>query len=252
MAYLESETSSYDQQEQEGDAAAWIFTFADMMTLILCFFVLLYSMSKLEVQKFKAIMSSVQSSFGEYKPSIDQLQISEQKEGQELESPPEEEVQVAQKIQEEKELNKMLEDIQSFVTKKGLDKHIILSVENGNIVLRVRDKALFPSGTAILTPQAKPILDDIIFIFNRYMDFRVRIAGHTDNIPINTVQFPSNWELSAIRATTVLRYIIDGGIETERLTATGYGELVPLYPNDTPERRAQNRRVEFVLEKEKR
>jgi chemotaxis protein MotB len=249
MVDLESDTGMEGAEENE--SSAWLFTFADMMTLILTFFVLLYSMSKMEVEKFKMVMTSVQSSFGEYAPAIARLKITEAEDQQEKEAEDEGPL-IDQAILDEMKSRGMLKEIQDFITKKGLDKHIIASVENANIVLRVKDAVLFPSGKAELTAKAKPVLNDIIAIFQKYMDFRVSIAGHTDDVPISTVQFPSNWELSAVRATTVLRYLIEGGVDMSRLTATGYGELMPLFPNDSVENRAQNRRVEFVLEKEKR
>lgn len=93
-------------------------------------------------------------------------------------------------------------------------------------------------------------MDEIAQIIQEFPDFNVNIKGHTDNVPISTNKFPSNWELSAIRATTVLRRLTEKGIGAERLTATGYAELLPLGPNDTDEDRQKNRRVEFVLEKE--
>ena len=87
-------------------------------------------------------------------------------------------------------------------------------------------------------------------LFRENPDYRITIRGHTDDLDIDTVQFPSNWELSAVRATTVLRYFIQQGIDLERMSATGYADFFPLVPNDTVENRARNRRVEFVLEKE--
>lgn len=236
---------------EENEPSAWLFTFADMMTLILTFFVLLYSMSKMEVEKFKMVMTSVQSSLGEYAPAIDRLKISEAEDQQEKKAEDEGPF-IDQAILEEMKSRGMLKEIQDFITKKGLDKHIIASVENTNIILRVKDAVLFPSGRADLSEDGRPLLNGIIAIIQKYFDFRVSIAGHTDNVPISTVQFPSNWELSAVRATTVLRYLIQGGVDMNRLTATGYGELMPLVPNDSVENRALNRRVEFVLEKEKR
>lgn len=235
---------------EENDSSAWLFTFADMMMLILTFFVLLYSMSKIEVEKFKQIMSSVQSSFGEYAPAINRLEITKDDDQQDKKAV-EEGPAVDQSIQEERRARTMLKDIQDFISARGLDKHIVASVEETNIILRVKDAILFPSGKAALTANAAPLLEGIKQILQKYYDFRVRIAGHTDNIPIHTLQFPSNWELSAIRATTVLRYLIDRGIATSRLTATGYGEKIPLVPNNSVENRAHNRRVEFVLEKKR-
>lgn len=232
------------------ETASWIFTFADMMTLILTFFVLLFSMSKMEVEKFKGIMMSVQQSFGEHAPSIEKLKLSEEDKGQQKEAEDDKLLIDESRLEADQSL-KMEKDIMDFITKRGLNKHIVVSVDNENIILRVKDAILFPSGKALLNEKAKPILDDIKQILDKYLDYRVRIAGHTDNVPINTVQFPSNWELSAIRATTVLRYLLQKGVETDRLTATGYGDLLQVAPNDTPENRALNRRVEFVLEKEK-
>jgi len=93
------------------------------------------------------------------------------------------------------------------------------------------------------------LLDDIISMVNEYNEYNVNIKGHTDNRPIRTLQFPSNWELSAIRATTVLKFLVDGGVDAKRLTATGYGSKLPLASNTSEKNRAKNRRVEFVLEK---
>ena len=87
-------------------------------------------------------------------------------------------------------------------------------------------------------------------MFRDHADYRIAIRGHTDDLGIDTAQFPSNWELSAVRATTVLRYFIGQGIDPERMTATGYADYLPLVENNSVENRARNRRVEFVLEKE--
>ena len=116
-------------------------------------------------------------------------------------------------------------------------------------MVQIRGTALFDSGDAKLKKTAEPILNELIAIFIAYDDYSVNIKGHTDNVPIGTLRFPSNWELSAIRATNVLRYLIKEGINPVRLTATGYGSLMPLVPNTSQKNRAVNRRVEFVLEK---
>lgn len=239
-----------DDQQDADESSAWIVTFADMVTLILTFFVLLFSMSSLEIQKFKSAMRSIQSSLGEYAPSIDRLKLSDDPKGQDKEAVNEKNM-VDQSSLEAMQSLKMLTDIQDFIAKRGVNKHIVASVENDAIVLRVRDATLFPSGKAELMADSRLVLQDIASLIQKYQDFRVRIAGHTDDTPINTPQFPSNWELSAVRATTVLRFLIGQGVEAERMTATGYGDLIPVAANDTPENRALNRRVDFVLEKEK-
>jgi chemotaxis protein MotB len=116
-------------------------------------------------------------------------------------------------------------------------------------MLQIRGAVLFESGSATMNPQAMPILDDIINIIEDYLEYSVNIKGHTDNIPIATKEFPSNWELSSIRATSVLKYLIAGGVNPSRLTATGYADLLPIVPNISADNRSKNRRVEFVLEK---
>lgn len=137
-----------------------------------------------------------------------------------------------------------------FIEERDLEKNIEVFLDRGRVVIRITGTILFDSGVASLNREGKPIIDEIAQIIQEFPDFNVNIKGHTDNVPISTNKFPSNWELSAIRATTVLRRLTEKGIGAERLTATGYAELLPLGPNDTDEDRQKNRRVEFVLEKE--
>jgi chemotaxis protein MotB len=113
----------------------------------------------------------------------------------------------------------------------------------------IKGAVLFESGSVDLNHESYPILDNIVQIVDHYSEYTVNIKGHTDDKSISTSRFPSNWELSAIRATTVLQYLIKKGIDPARLTATGYGDLFPLAPNNSVENRALNRRVEFELAK---
>jgi chemotaxis protein MotB len=123
------------------------------------------------------------------------------------------------------------------------------SVEK-KVVLRVPGLNLFKKGGAKLRSEARPVLNEIVKVINKKgKNYKIFIQGHTDDVPINTPKFESNWELSAVRATAVLRYFYDKGIEPERLTATGYADTFPMVPNNTKEGRAKNRRIEFILEK---
>ncbi len=146
--------------------------------------------------------------------------------------------------------DEVIEDLNHFITQKRLGKNVVLEVLDGKIVIRVRGKILFKSAEANLARNAEPVLDEIVSIIKEYDEYNVNIKGHTDNRPITTIKFKSNWDLSAIRATAVLQYLVKSGINPKRLTATGYGELFPIVPNNSIENRAKNRRVEFVLEKE--
>ncbi len=229
-----------DDEEQ----SIWIVTYADLMTLLLVFFILMYAISSLNLLKFKKVLASIQVSLGEEKPGIGLLEI----------------FKVPEKLDKKVSLadlsglktreNELLGDIDDLIQEKKLGKHIIAQISAGKIYIQIRGKVLFNSGAAQLNDDAKPILDKIIGIMQDYEEFDVNIKGHTDNTPISTAQFASNWELSAIRATTVLKYLIDGEVNPMRLTATGYGDFLPLVANNSVENRAINRRVEFVLERE--
>ena len=228
------------QPESEASNASWIVTYADLVTLILTFFVLLYSMSNLELKRFKVVMQSIKIGLGQQVTVVEDSQ-----EAVEPVTPP-----MTQETYWEMRNQSLLDELNTLIKDRGLDENIVVSLENGRIVIRVKNHLFFSSGRAQLNASGMPILDDILVIFRNCPDYRINIAGHTDNTPIYTTQFPSNWELSTTRATVVLRYLIERGIDPRRMTATGYADLMPLVSNDNADSKAQNRRVEFILEKE--
>jgi chemotaxis protein MotB len=231
-------------QDESSEQPGWILTFADLVTLLLVFFILLFSISAMNVEKFKAAMMSIQTNLGESTPAIGLEDI--------IDTPQ----TVTNKVSLEDLIGlnsrekSMIKEIRNFIKEKELGENIVVNLFQGKVNIRVQGTILFESGAAQLNEEAYPILDDIIRILSKYIEYNINIKGHTDNVPIHSTRFPSNWELSAIRSTTVLQYLISSGIDPSRLTATGYGELLPLVPNDSEENRAMNRRVEFVLEKE--
>lgn len=236
-----SPLSFFEDEEQ----AAWIVTFADLVTLLLVFFILLYAISSLNLEKFKYAMQSIQVSLGEKYPPMALLQIAQ------TPPPSEKKISLEEMIGLKSREEEMLKDIDSFIKEKKLNENILLLSSQGKIMIQIKGAVLFKSGRAALQAEAEPIMNEIVKIIDDYSEYSVNIKGHTDDRPILTKEFPSNWELSSIRATTVLKYLIQGGIDPGRLTATGYSDLLPLVPNNTPENRAINRRVEFVLEKKK-
>lgn len=227
---------------EDEDEAIWLVTYADLMTLLLVFFIIMYAISSINLLKFRSVLASIQFSLGEKNPGIGLLEIVKT---EQLDK----KVSLADLTGLKSRENEMLGDIEDLIQKKQLGKHIIAQISEGKIYIQIRGKVLFNSGAAQLNDGARPILDKIVGIIQDYEEFNVNIKGHTDNTPISTAQFASNWELSAIRATTVLKYLIDGEVSPMRLTATGYGDLLPLVTNNSAENRATNRRVEFVLER---
>jgi len=240
----------------EEDSGAWIATFADMVTLLLVFFILLYSLSELDVGRFKQAIASIQNTLrGDMAvqlgltefvpPAPPEIVIKQPVPKPEEKSDPEK-----QTAKQKSDEMIVFDDIKDFIQNNQLDSDVGVKLAGKTLVIRVKDRGLFPAGSARLsTKKAQKTFDEIFNLFLRYPSYNINIKGHTDNRSIKTVQFPSNWELSAIRATSVLRYFIGKGIEAERLTATGYADILPLVPNNNKANRALNRRVEFVLEK---
>ena len=238
------EESGYDLLEEE--TAGWIVTFSDLVTLLLVFFVLMFSISTMNLNKFKYAIKSIQLNLGEEHPAVDLLEVIT-----ETEEPGEKAFTLEDIAGIKTREQKMMDDINDIIDETRLGDHVVITRSDGKIMLRIRGAVLFDSGSAVLNPDSGAILDQIVKIINDYPDYNINIKGHTDDIPIRTEKFPSNWELSSIRATNVLKYMIRSGIDPIRLTATGYAELLPLVENDSAENRSINRRVEFVLEKKK-
>ena len=226
-------------KEQEG-GARWLTTFNDLITLLMVFFVLLFTLASTDAGKLKQFQFSVMKGLG----------VLEKGEG----AP----VGVIESFGDK---GSTIGAIKGEMIPEGgesIEDYIeaLKSFEGTEVRLRGKDQvmsldgtALFESGSDDISPGAFPVLNELLKIIEAH-SCRVRVEGHTDNVPIFTERFDSNWELSTARAVSIVKYFIEkGNIAPERLSAVGYGELRPLGPNDTPERRARNRRVEIVLVK---
>lgn len=224
------------EEEPKAGAPEWMATYGDMVTLLLCFFVLLFSFATLDVQKFKAIAQSMNGSLGvldsgmtvSMEPLVNAFPADS----------PNEEVE---------EFSSLYEEMNEYIEENNLQKSIVLILNERGLLVRFMDNVLFDSGKADLTPKAREIIDKVAEII-RQNDKNVRVEGHTDNIPINTFRFPSNWELSTTRAVNVVKYLIEEcSIEAIRLSASGYADQHPIDDNKTPEGRQNNRRVDMVI-----
>lgn len=225
------------------DDAPWLVTYADLMTILLVFFVLLYTLSFFETEKYRHAIETIKVQVEEDEKLIGLMEL--------MEIPETADTQITiENITGLHSREKSLFDaITKFAKSSKQKQNISTRILDGKIIVSIKGKALFNSGSASLNGTAISIFNEIIQILYDYPDYNINIKGHTDNIPISTAIFPSNWELSAVRATTVLKFLVSKGVIPQRLTATGYGDVMPLVPNTSDENRAQNRRVEFVLEK---
>ena len=236
----------------------WLLTYADMITLLVAFFIMLYSMSVMNQAKFQQLAVSVRSGFGESTmngvptifsrggglnatPSL----LNSSKPGQ---TSGEDFLKQAKAQQDADGLDKAYATVKAYIQKNHLQGMMqVARNERGVVVTVMTDKMLFARGDADLRPEELGLLSTVANITKTCPQNPVRVEGHTDSLPIHTERFPSNWELSATRATTVLRYFESRGVAANRLEASGYADQRPLAANDTETHRALNRRVEIVL-----
>lgn len=229
-----------DDEGGGGGEAAWMATFADMMSLLLTFFILLLSFATMDIVKFREALGSIKEAFGvqylhdgQYQALADDIvQIHD------TEQAPD------QVVVEDQAL---LRELQAAIDEEQIGGQVEAVAQPGRgVVLRVNGEVLYRQGEAELLGEALPILQRIAGLAAA-APHQVMIEGHTDDVPIRTAQFPSNWELSAARAISAMRFLVDAGVDAARVGVAGYADLRPLHPNDSDARRASNRRVEFVF-----
>ncbi|MGB9660806.1 MAG: OmpA family protein [Moorellaceae bacterium] len=231
-------------EEQQEGAPTWMITYSDLMTQLVVFFVLIFSFSVLNVQKFQRFLASFQGT------SILDAGVSILEQGEP--SPNTGQNPMAMPLENEalalaREMMETYQSVQNFLAQNGLEDTVELRYEEGGVALDIKERILFDSGKADLKPEAMQVLDKLAGLLSQLPN-TIKVEGHTDNRPINTPEFPSNWELSAARAIRVVRYFIERHrMDPARFTAVGYGEYRPLVPNDSPEHMAQNRRVVILI-----
>jgi chemotaxis protein MotB len=151
---------------------------------------------------------------------------------------------------EQSEFEHIKRELETYASAHGFNRYIHIAVEARGLVIRVlTDSLLFPSGSATLESAGYPLLTEVAQLLNVDEVHPIGVYGNTDDVPIQSSQYPSNWELSSARASTVVRFLATHGVSPARLSATGYAEMHPLASNETPQGRAQNRRVEVVLQR---
>ncbi len=269
---------------EDSDDKAWLVTFADLVTLLLVFFILLFSVSTIKEDSFNETIDSVKSALNNTgegstagagsgtKEDVDSKKaeigtvatdsLDPSVETGDKQQAPTEEVKpiiatplaIIKTAQEERikqrELTEVSESINRLMkSAAGENDSKVSAPKDDKILINIRGDLFFNKGSAQFKRESMPIMDGIGNILRKHPEFKLAIGGHTDNIPISTNRYPTNWELSAIRATTVLRYFIRGGMQPDRVTATGYGESMPIQANDTEQQQSENRRIEFVLER---
>ena len=258
-------------EEPKKGAPAWQATFADLMNLLLCFFVLLFSMSTVDAQKFQMIAASFSETFSIFDAGataigdgvlisngVSQLNELDQyinSTGKTAESEIdqneiEDYEEFAQKLEEEKlaASEELAEKVQEAAEEQNLDKDIDITFTSQYVQLTLKGAILFDSGKAELKSDALPVVEKVALILDRYAESTIEIEGHTDNVPINTSKFESNDVLSSYRALAMFDYLVQNtSLDPAMLKHSGRGEYIPVADNSTPEGRAKNRRIEIKI-----
>lgn len=246
-------------------SAPWMNTFADLMNLLLCFFVLLFSMSTVDAEKFEMVIASLQSSFS-ILPSggasigdgqmisagVSQLELLDEYYKKQANSTDneesEEDIKEAYEQEALDESEKMAEQVEQQAQEEGIQNQVEVDFNAQYVLITLNGALLFDSGSADIREDAYPLVDKISNILSQYDKNMIDIEGHTDNVPIHNQKYEDNDVLSMYRALTVADYIrektdLDSGL----IKSSGRGDYVPVADNSTPEGRAINRRVEVKI-----
>jgi len=232
---------------EKDTAERWLLTYADLMNLLLILFIVLYSMSNVDAEKFQQLSQSLSSAFGGGSPpSVVQGSGT----GNSLVNfPATMPSPVIPSKLEDQQMEALKGEISDLVKSEGLSGNVSVALQDRGIKISIQAKILFKSGSAEIEKESQvTVLKIGKDILSKIPDKYIRIEGHTDNIPIKSIFFGSNWELSANRATNVLRILVDqAGIDPKLISAVGYGEYTPQVPNTSDKNRTENRRVDIVI-----
>lgn len=269
------------RHEEHQNHEAWAIPYGDLITLLLAFFVVMYAMSSVNEGKYRVLSDSLVAAFRGAPRTLEPIQVGEKTQGsgadihmtivqqamlegqpREMLAPIADAPMMRQGMAQSPDSAQSAEAVASAAEAAALEnvareveqameslieKDLIVVRRHGLWVeVEIRTDILFPSGVATLAPNAVTVLDQLADTLAPFPN-PIRVEGHTDNLPINTRAFPSNWELSAARAASVVHLFTRAGLAAERLAVIGLGEHRPIQPNDTPEGRNANRRVVLVI-----
>lgn len=222
---------------------SWLIPYADMLTLLLALFIVLFAASNVDAKKFEQISASFNAALSggtgvmEYplpvQPADPDVSETEEKSGGQT---------------EQEELQTLQEKIENYVEKNNLNENLSTKLTDEGLLITIMNDAFFPSGSAEVTGETERLAREISTTLTTKMPHHVIISGHTDDRPIKNAQFESNWHLSVMRAVNFMKVLLENNkLNPEHFSAKGFGEYKPVAPNDTTENRQMNRRVEVLI-----
>ncbi|MEH7307621.1 OmpA family protein [Neobacillus drentensis] len=244
--------NKFDDEHEEHIDESWLIPYADILTLLLALFIVLFASSTVDKEKYESIMEAFKSEFTGTKIENTNTGLSvKPSDKQTKEQTPKEQPQPAQQVapapsKDEVELNELMKKLSKYIEDNNLKAVITLQNTKRGVEISLKDVILFDPGKANLKSSSYKTLNVLVGL-TKTVDNPISIEGHTDNVPIKNAAYASNWELSSARAVSVLHYFELKKVAKSRLQFVGFGEYQPLYPNDTKAHKQANRRVNIVI-----
>jgi chemotaxis protein MotB len=238
---------SHGGGEGEGgeNSERWLVSYADFITLLMVLFVVLYSMGQVDIEKYRRLAESMRTAFtlgGAVKVVDNQINQA----GGKLENGSSKPIVVPGIPQGPTQSEEVAGELTKMLSTQNLGSEVSVQTNIEGVLISLSERLVFKESDTELPPEALKVLDTIVEMI-RPIDNKIRLVGHTDNVPSTNPRYPTNWELSLGRAMSVANYLINAGISPDRLIVSGQGEYAPIFPNDTPEHRALNARVEIII-----
>ncbi|MHA0858272.1 flagellar motor protein MotB [Paenibacillus sp. CMAA1364] len=243
-------------EEEEHADESWLLPYSDLMTLLLALFIVLYSMSAADAEKFEAMSEAFSAAFTSGSGVLEHTSaIPKDKATSDVSSSEKADAQKVTKSQqaslirqEQIDLEKLKQQIDQYIQKNNLTTQLDTKLNNSQLMITISDTALFASGKATVKPESRQLANAISGMIQEFPDYDIIVAGHTDTIPIANSEYSSNWDLSSDRAIQFMKILLTNSrLDPKKFTPVGYGEYHPIVSNDTSANRATNRRVEISL-----
>lgn len=233
------------EEHEEGHDERWLVSYADFITLLMVLFVILYSMGQMDVEKYRRLADSMRSAFTLGGPSqVVDSQINQA--GGNLEDGSSKPIVVPGIPEGPTQSEEVAGQLTNMLASQNLGSEVSVQTNIEGVLISLSEHLIFREGEIDLPPEALPVLNTIVEMI-RPIDNSVRLVGHTNNTPSTNPLYPTNWELSLARATSVAKYLMNAGIAPERIIVSGRGEYAPVFLNDTEQHRQLNARVDIII-----
>ncbi|MGM1049900.1 chemotaxis protein MotB [Paenibacillus uliginis N3/975] len=252
-----SKKTRHEPHEEHADES-WLLPYADLLTLLLALFLVLYAMSATDAKKFQEMSEAFNIAltggtgvldYNKTEPSNDPADKGNNKAINSIPTPKSDDKKREKLMkQEQEDLEKLKKQLDSYIKNNGLSTELNTKLNHSQLMITIRDNALFAPGEAIVKPEASKLAKEMSNMLQQFPDFDIIVSGHTDDVPMNTSKYPSNWDLSSDRAMQFMKILLENtSLDPKRFMSVGYGEYHPIATNETVEGKSKNRRVEVSI-----